>query len=106
MAVIYASPFCFSSLWVLFHSFADEKSELCSDEFLDRLRADGRLTWVNSLIYNYKEQLAAGHSDDTAFTVSMDYGWGWLARKDFDMIQTDWPGHLISYLKSINQFYR
>ena len=86
--------------------FKDENSELCSDEFLDKLRAEGKLTWVNSLIYNYKDQLAAGHSDDTAFTVSMDYGWGWLAKKDFDMIQTDWPGHLISYLKSTNQFYR
>lgn len=86
--------------------FAREDSELCSEKFLDKLRADGKLTWVNSLIYNTKKQLSGGHSDDTAFTVSMDYGWGWLAQKDFDMIQTDWPGHLIRYLKSTGQFYR
>lgn len=86
--------------------FAREDSELCSEQFLDKLRADGKLTWVNSLIYNTKKQLSGGHSDDTAFTVSMDYGWGWLAQKDFDMIQTDWPGHLIRYLKSTGQFYR
>lgn len=86
--------------------FAREDSELCSEQFLNKLRADGKLTWVNSLIYNTKKQLSGGHSDDTAFTVSMDYGWGWLAQKDFDMIQTDWPGHLIRYLKSTGQFYR
>lgn len=86
--------------------FAREDSELCSEQFLNKLRADGKLTWVNSLIYNTKKQLSGGHSDDTAFTVSMDYGWGWLAQKDFEMIQTDWPGHLIRYLKSTGQFYR
>lgn len=86
--------------------FAREDSELCSEPFLDKLRADGKLTWVNSLIYNAKKQLSGGHSDDTAFTVSMEYGWGWLAQKGFDMIQTDWPGHLIRYLKSTGQFYR
>jgi glycerophosphoryl diester phosphodiesterase len=86
--------------------FEREDSELCSEKFLDKLRADGKLTWVNSLIYNTKKQLSGGHSDDTAFTVSMDYGWGWLAQKNFDMIQTDWPGHLIRYLKSTGQFYR
>ena len=86
--------------------FSREDSELCSEKFLEGLRADGKLSWVNSLIYNSKKQLSGGHSDDTAFTVSMDYGWGWLAQKNFDMIQTDWPGHLIRYLKSTNQFYR
>lgn len=86
--------------------FAREDSELCSKPFLDKLRADGKLTWVNSLIYNTRKQLSGGHSDDTAFTVSMEYGWGWLAQKNFDMIQTDWPGHLIGYLKSTGQFYR
>ena len=86
--------------------FEREDSELCSEQFLDKLRADGKLTWVNSLIYNTKKQLSGGHSDDTAFTVSMGYGWGWLAQKDFDLIQTDWPGHMIRYLKSTGQFYR
>lgn len=86
--------------------FAHENSELCSDRFLDELSADGKLSWVNSLIYNTKNQLSGGHSDDTAFTVSMDYGWGWLADKDFDMIQTDWPGHLIGYLRSTGRYYR
>ena len=86
--------------------FAREDSELCSEQFLEGLRADGKLTWVNSLSYNTQKQLSGGHSDDTAFTVSMEYGWGWLAEKGFDMIQTDWPGMLIDYLKSTNRYYR
>ena len=86
--------------------FAQEDSELCSEQFLNMLHAEGKLTWVNSLIYNTQKQLSGGHSDDTAFSISMDYGWGWLAKKNFDLIQTDWPAHLISYLKSTGQFYR
>ena len=46
---------------------------------LNLMPADGKLTWVNSLIYNTRKQLAGGHSDDTAFTVSMEYGWGLLS---------------------------
>ena len=57
-------------------------------------------------IYNYREQLAAGHSDDTALTESMDKGWGWLSDKGFDFIQTDWPMMLIDYLKKTNKYYR
>ena len=86
--------------------FQNDDSELASDEFISRMHRDNTLVWVNSIIYDYKEQLAGEHSDDTALTVSRDFGWGWLAEKDFDMIQTDWPGHLISYLKSTGRFYR
>ena len=86
--------------------FSQENSPLCSEAFLEGLRKDGILTWVNSLIYNTEKQLSGGHSDDTAFTVSPEYGWGWLADKGFDMIQTDWPGHLIQFLKDTGRFYK
>ena len=86
--------------------FEKDDSLMADPRFIEMMHNDGKLVWVNSIIYDYKEQLAGGHSDDTAFTVSMEYGWGWLAQKNFDMIQTDWPGHLISYLKSTGQFYR
>lgn len=86
--------------------FEEEDNILASEGFLDVMHKDGKLVWVNALIYNTKKQLSGGHSDDTAFTVSLDYGWGWLAKKGFDMIQTDWPGHLIHYLRSTGQYYR
>ena len=46
----------------------------------------------------YPKQLSGGHSDDTAFTVSPEYGWGWLVDKGYDILQTDWPLQLRLFL--------
>ncbi len=86
--------------------FENDNSYLVSDEFIDMMHRDGKLVWVNSIIYDYKEQLAGGHSDDSALTVSEDYGWGWLADRGFDFIQTDWTMMLIDYLKRSGKYYR
>ena len=86
--------------------FEKEYSYMASPEFIDMMHRDGKLVWVNSIIYDYKEQLAGGHSDDTAFTVNEDYGWGWLADKGYDMIQTDWALMLINYLKESGKYYK
>ncbi|MBQ3046306.1 MAG: glycerophosphodiester phosphodiesterase family protein [Clostridia bacterium] len=86
--------------------FKKDNSYLASDEFIDMMHSDGKLVWVNSIIYDYKEQLAGGHSDDTAMTVSEDYGWGWLADRGFDFIQTDWTMMLTDYLKRTDRYYR
>ncbi len=84
--------------------FEKDNSPLAGREFIDMMHADGKLVWVNSIIYDYKEQLAGGHSDDTAMTVSEDYGWGWLADKGYDFIQTDWTMMLIDYLKKSDKY--
>ncbi len=84
--------------------FKQETSKLASEQFIKKMHSDNILVWANSIIYNYKEQLAGGHSDDTAFTIGEDYGWGWLADRGFDIIQTDWPGMLIDYLKRTNKY--
>lgn len=86
--------------------FTSDNSTMASPEFIESMHKDGKLVWVNSIIYNYKDQLAAGHSDDTALTTSMDFGWGWLADRGYDMIQTDWPLMLIDYLKKTGKYYR
>ena len=86
--------------------FKTEDSQMCSKEFIDMMHKDGKLVWVNSIIYNYKDQLSAEHSDDTALSESMDKGWGWLADKGYDMIQTDWPLMLTNYLKETGKYYR
>ena len=85
--------------------FSKEDSTVCSPEFMDMMHRENKLVWVNSIIYDYKAQLAAGHSDDSALSESMDYGWGWLADRGFDMIQTDWPLMLINYLKETGKYY-
>lgn len=86
--------------------FKNDNSYLASDEFIDMMHRDGKLVWVNSIIYNFKKQLSGGHSDDTALTISEDFGWGWLADKNFDFIQTDWTMMLVDYLKRTGRYYR
>ena len=86
--------------------FFDDSDPIVSEEFIERVHKDGRLMWGNSIIYNYKSQIAAGHSDDTALTESEDKGWGWLADKGFDLVQTDWPLMLINYLKRTDRYYK
>ena len=86
--------------------FKNDDSKLASPDFIDMMHRDGKLVWVNSIIYSYKAQLAGGHSDDSALCESMDYGWGWLADRGFDLIQTDWPGMLVDYLKETGRYYK
>ncbi len=86
--------------------FPEEDMEVASPAFIDRMHRDGKLVWANSIIYNYKDQLSAGHSDDTALTEDPALGWGWLARRGFDIIQTDWPLMLREYLQGQGLLYR
>lgn len=86
--------------------FKKDDSYLASDDFINMMHRDNKLVWVNSIIYDYKEQLSGGHSDDTALTVSEDYGWGWLADRKVDFIQTDWTMMLVDYLKRSGKYYK
>lgn len=86
--------------------FANENATVAQDNFIKKIHNDNKLVWYNSIIYNYKDQLAGGHSDDTALTISEDYGWGWIADKGVDFIQTDWPMMLIDYLKRTGKYHK
>lgn len=86
--------------------FKTEDVEVASPEFIERMHRDGKLVWANAIIYNCKEQLSAEHSDDTALSDSMDKGWGWLADRGYDFIQTDWTQMMIDYLKKSGKYYR
>ena len=86
--------------------FVKDDATVASPEFIDMMHRDEKLVWVNSIIYNYKDQLAAGHSDDTALCSAPELGWGWLAKRGFDFIQTDWTMMLVDYLKQNGLLYR
>lgn len=86
--------------------FKEESAEVASDEFIEKMHGDNKLVWVNSIIYDHEEQLAAGHSDDSALTVNEDFGWGWIADKNVDFIQTDWTMMLIDYLKRTGKYFK
>lgn len=86
--------------------FYDEGDEVCSDVFIEKMHKDNILLWANAIIYNYKAQLAAGHSDDTSICKSPDDGWGWLAKKGYNFIQTDWVSAMTKYLTKNNLLYK
>ena len=72
-------------------AFSDEASPMASDAFIEKVHRDGRILWLNTIIFNYRTQLSARHSDDTAMTGDFDGGWGWAVEKGYDILQTDWP---------------
>ena len=86
--------------------FFDDDDPIVSEETIEMVHRSDKLMWANSIIYDYRQQIAAGHSDDTALTESEDLGWGWLADRGFDLIQTDWPMMLIDYLKRTKKYYK
>lgn len=80
--------------------FDSDNQEICSKKFIDKLHNDGYITWANAIVYNYKTVIAADHTDDNSLLYGGDKGWGWLAERGFDIIQTDWLSECNAYLKS------
>lgn len=78
--------------------FAEDSSPLVSEKAIEEHHKKGRLLWCNAILYNYKKPLSGGHTDDRAVTGDPDGGWGWIADRGFDIIQTDWTMPLRAYL--------
>ncbi len=70
--------------------FTDEGMPVASPEFIDMMHSEGKLVWSNAIVYNYKTVLSAWHNDDVSVIGDPGRGWGWLADRGFDVIQTDW----------------
>lgn len=83
--------------------FREESAPVASDEYIDAMHRKGLLLFVNAIVYDYKEVLSAGHTDDAAVAGAPENGWGWLLDKGFDIIQTDWCGMLKSYMERRKQ---
>lgn len=80
--------------------FTGEDSDIIRPEILDRLHADGLLLWGNAMKISDDWNVSAWHDDMVSVLEDPSRGWGWLADHKFDIIQTDWPGHVSSYLRS------
>ncbi len=78
--------------------FETEDSPFTSKEFIDKMHHAGKVIWANSIVYDYRVQLAAGHSDDRAMRGDYDGSFGWLIDRGYDIIQTDWTGELKQYI--------
>ena len=79
--------------------FSTEQSEFATPEYHDKMHRLNLLTWANAIVFNYKTVHAAGHCDDLYTFGRPDDGWGYLAKLGYDMIQTDWTGPCVRYLK-------
>lgn len=82
--------------------FKTEQSPIAQDSYLEMQKKKGRILWGNAILYSSRVPLAGGHSDDVSLLEDPDQGWGWLAGKGFDIIQTDWAMHCVNYLKEKN----
>ena len=80
--------------------FDREDCPVASPAYIDWMHRHRLLVWVNAIVYNVNTVLAAGHNDDISAPGRMDEGWGWLLDRGFDMIQTDWPMMLKSYMST------
>ncbi|MBQ9117547.1 MAG: glycerophosphodiester phosphodiesterase family protein [Clostridia bacterium] len=79
--------------------FADESKPIASEEYIRQMHDMGLLIWINPIVYNYKDVLCAGHNDDISIAGSPDDGWGWLAERGYDILQTDWTMQMRAYLE-------
>ncbi len=78
--------------------FTSEQQKVCSEEYINYMHSKNMIVWANSIVYNYKAVLSAGHTDDVSVQGEADKGWGWLIDRGFDIIQTDWCLMLKNYI--------
>lgn len=86
--------------------FGSEDDEVGTPAYIDMLHRDGKLVWANSIIYDTRTQLVAGHNDDISAAGDPDNGWGWLVDRGFDLIQTDWPLMMRLYLEETGRRFK
>ena len=71
-----------------------------SDSYIEKLHSKGLIIWGNSIVYDEKANISAGHTDDISLAGDLKMGWGWFVNKKFDVIQTDWCQMLKKYLNN------
>lgn len=80
--------------------FDDINDEVASPEFIRKMHENKLLVWSNSIVYNEADVISAGLTDDISLEKGGDFGWGKLADKGFDFIQTDWLLAVKDYLQN------
>lgn len=70
--------------------FKTGDAPVASEAFIAAQHERGRFLWGNAIVYNRRDVISAGHTDDAAVTGDPDSGWGWFRDRGFDVVQTDW----------------
>ena len=78
--------------------FDKDTDEVILDAYIADMHRKGLLIWTNAIVYNEKDVISAGHTDDISLTDDPEKGWGWLLDKKADIIQTDWPLMVRQYI--------
>ena len=65
-------------------------AEIIQPDYLKKLKERGLLIWGNAIVYDERDVISDGHTDDSAYNIGKDHGWGWFIDHGFDFIQTDW----------------
>lgn len=86
--------------------FKDDSSVFADRNFIEEQHRQGMLVWCNAIVYDYAHVLSAGHNDDASLLKSPKDGWGWIAERGYDFMQTDWMGMAVDYLRQTNRLYR
>lgn len=79
-----------------------EKDFMYQDDFLKSLRDSGLFIYVNAIVLSDSRLLYAGLDDDVSILDSPSKGWGKIVNKYGNVIQTDWPGLLNEYRKTLS----
>lgn len=80
--------------------FTTDDAPVASPEYLDMMHRNGKIVWCNAIVYAYQAVLCAGHTDDISVIEDPEKGWGWIADRGFDIIQTDWLYPCRQFLES------
>ena len=78
--------------------FGDLSDEVATAKYIQKMHEKGLLVWANSIVYDENEIISAGFTDDISLELGGDRGWGELAGRGFDFIQTDWLYAVKCYL--------
>ena len=78
--------------------FSDIREPLADRKFLSELREQGIFPWVNAITLNDRDVLSGGLDDNHAIADGFDENWGVLMEMGFQIIQTDWPALLRTYI--------
>jgi glycerophosphoryl diester phosphodiesterase len=80
--------------------FDSKDNLLVAPEMIDQYHRDGLLVWANAITLNDWTNLCAHCDDNNSVMFGPDEYWGWLIRRGFDILQTDWPLLLKTYVQS------
>lgn len=86
--------------------FETEEHPFASLEFIRQEHEAGRLVWCNAIVYDYRCVLSAGHNDDNSVLEGPEAGWGWIADRGYDLMQTDWVGMADRWLRETGRMMR